>query len=278
MMQTSRLDWGFEPEDVEHRTLIDRSCERSIYRCSWRHTTVCMKVIEKVDDEPIYELDVLSKTVHPHVCQFLGGCVRDHTAYMLFEFMSNGNLSEYMRKQKPSFNNKLSITLDILRGLAYLALRKPHFIIHRDIKPENIFINASGVAKIGDFGSSKLVDRSEVLAKLHTGEVGTYRWTAPEVLRSCAYDSTADMYSFGMLLRYIWSGNIPYRMYTKTVQVVFAKISNTPDDFHDLMLPNHPIVSTEIRQIVEECTDFDSKCRPCIGNLIHRIESLRADV
>lgn len=237
-----------------------------------------MKIIEKVDVESIYEMEVLAKSVHPHICQFLGGCVRDNTAYMLFEFMSNGNLSEYTRSHNLSIDDKLSIALDILRGLAYMASRKPHSILHRDLKPENIFINAAGVAKIGDFGISKLVDCSETRAQLHTGEVGTYRWTAPEVLRSCPYDSMADMYSFGMILRFIWSGTIPYRLHPKPVQVVFAKISNTSDSYDDLMLPNHLDMSVQIRQIVEDCTDFDCKSRPSIGNVIRRIESLRAFV
>ena len=271
------MDWGFDPSDVTHKMLIDLAGDRSIYRCRWRHTTVCMKVIDAINDDTRHELEVLSKSVHPNICQFLGGCTLDGKTFMLFEYMDNGNLRQYLSRREPSVTEKISIALYILAGLDYLARRRPRTILHRDIKPDNIFINAFGVAKIGDFGSSKLVDQSnDASSRVHTGEVGTYRWTAPEILRSSLYDATADIYSFGLLLRYIWSGVLPYRSYTKPVQVVFAKISNTADDYSDLILPESPDASFEIKRLVEQCTDFDSLARPTIAIIFQRLESLRA--
>jgi hypothetical protein len=69
---------------------------------------------------------------------------------------------------------------------------------------------------------------------------------------------------------------LPYRSYTKPVQVVFAKISNTADDYSDLILPESPDASFEIKRLVEQCTDFDSLARPTIAIIFQRLESLRA--
>jgi serine/threonine protein kinase len=273
-MQTSNLDWQIDLADVRRLRLLNESPERKIYTCTWRHDTVCMKVVPSAIGAT--ELSVLSKCVHPKVCQFLGGCTLNDTTYMLFEYMTNGNLKEYLRVKDLSLFEKLGLALDIAIGLGYLASRRPHIVLHRDIKPDNIFINQYGGAKLGDFGSSKLVESASTVPRLHTGEIGTYRWTAPEILQSSPYDFTSDIYSFGMILRYIWSGVEPYSSYKKQVQVIFAKISQNPDTFDDLLLPGCSMdASRVIKALVEECTDFDPLQRPSTGLIIERLRTLR---
>ena len=71
-----------------------------------------------------------------------------------------GDLRAYWRRRKVSVGHKTSICIDVLRALAYLHNRKPSSIIHRDIKPTNVLITNSGVAKLTDFGLSRIMAES----------------------------------------------------------------------------------------------------------------------
>ena len=76
-------------------------------------------------------------------------------------------------------------------------------IIHRDIKPQNIFISDTGDFKLGDFGVARTMEKT-------TGGMsrkGTYKYMAPEVFRGDHYDSTADIYSLGLVLYTLLNGN-----------------------------------------------------------------------
>lgn len=98
--------------------------------------------------------------------------------YIITEFCQHGDLSDYMiSRQRPPFQRQLALMYDIAFGCAYLHARRPA-IIHRDLKSLNILIDASGRAKIGDFGLAKIKKRAKVL--MHT-VVGTPNWQAPEV-------------------------------------------------------------------------------------------------
>ena len=94
----------------------------------------------------------MSKLHHPNIVQFLGYI--DKPFVLIMEYIPNGNLLEKIKTLKRK--QKISIMQNILQALVYLHNRRPQSLIHRDIKPTNILLTKSNVAKITDFGISKL--------------------------------------------------------------------------------------------------------------------------
>ena len=81
---------------------------------------------------------------------------------------------------------------------AALELCSKHNIIHRDIKPQNIFVSENGDYKLGDFGIAKTVEKT-----MGGTKTGTYKYMAPEVYSNKPYNSTADIYSLGLVLYWL---------------------------------------------------------------------------
>uniref|UniRef100_K7K1Y0 Protein kinase domain-containing protein n=1 Tax=Glycine max TaxID=3847 RepID=K7K1Y0_SOYBN len=100
-------------------------------------------------------------------------------------------------------------------GMAYLH-NEPNVIIHRDLKPRNVLLVNSSAdhLKVGDFGLSKLikVQSAHDVYKM-TGETGSYRYMAPEVLKHRRYDKKVDVFSFAMILYEMLEGEPPFSNY-----------------------------------------------------------------
>lgn len=88
----------------------------------------------------------------------------------------------------------LSIFVQVCLGLKHCHDKK---IMHRDIKPLNLFMTAQGTVKLGDFGISRVLNRSMSLAKT---QVGTYYHMSPEVWQGKPYNLKSDIWSLGTLL------------------------------------------------------------------------------
>lgn len=205
-------EWEIPPWDIMILTdqILGKGTFGTVYKAIWRGTEVCAKVsndniTQEQKDNLIYEFDSMTKLHHPNIIQLLGYLQEPFT--IITEFASNLDLLEYQGQHNLSNIQKINISIDILRALAYLHNRKPQYIIHRDIKPTNIVITASGKAKLTDFGISKyansiLKSSSINLLDLNdfTQEVGTYHYMAPEIKLNEFYGTKIDIYSCGILL------------------------------------------------------------------------------
>ncbi|WIA30079.1 hypothetical protein OEZ86_000174 [Tetradesmus obliquus] len=114
------------------------------------------------------------------------------------ELVEGGNLAQriyHPSKRRLSYLEVLQIGLDVARGLAYLHPA----VVHRDLKPQNVLLEASGRAKIADFGISRFKDPSRSwLSVTHQG--GTPNYMAPELFNGSRVDEAADVYSLGCIL------------------------------------------------------------------------------
>jgi len=118
---------------------------------------------------------------------------KDTSLLIAMEFCSGGSISDIYEYCKISLNEKQisSVAYCILKGLEHLHGKN---ITHRDIKGANILLTQVGVAKLTDFGVSKIQEKG---TKMNT-VVGSPYWMAPEVISLGAYDNLADIWSLGV--------------------------------------------------------------------------------
>ncbi|KAF1328155.1 Tkl protein kinase, partial [Globisporangium splendens] len=169
---------------------------------------------------------------NPNVVHLYGACHLGQTPFFVCEYAANGTLRDYLFQKK---NRKYTwkTLLDAAHGLQFLHSR---MIIHNDLKCNNILVSADGVAKITDFGLSKLFDASRVLSVMQN--VGAVSWKAPELLQKEPSPPSfqSDIYSFGMCIYEAASGSIPWEGLQPSAvsyNVRKGNLPKRPDTFTD---------------------------------------------
>uniref|UniRef100_A0A7S3PK62 Protein kinase domain-containing protein n=1 Tax=Aplanochytrium stocchinoi TaxID=215587 RepID=A0A7S3PK62_9STRA len=164
------------------------------------------------------EIKVLSTLRHPHLVMFLGACFQVGKApILLIEYCPGGNLEKKLIQHtanatRMKTKEALQHTTDLAVGLNFLHLCKPP-VIHRDLKPSNILLTADNRIKITDFGLSKFINKKNAKQNdkyVLTGETGSYRFMAPEVYQHKEYNEKVDVYSFAIIVYWMFTGYKPY--------------------------------------------------------------------
>ena len=130
--------------------------------------------------------------------------------FLLMEFVDGVNLRQAMSAGRFTPEQALAIVPPVCEALQYAH---EHHIVHRDIKPENLLLDKEGRVKIADFGIAKILDAdrtSEV-----SQPVGTPRYMAPEQSTQIAVDHRADIYSLGVVLYELLTGEAPGRTFCR---------------------------------------------------------------
>lgn len=261
-----------------------------VFSATWNPTklksiTVAVKQLkadimdEKIWKEFLREVNIQSKLDSNSVVA-LYGITGVAPFYMVMEFMGRGSLHDVLVAAKVpqnlSWDDRLSMALNLSIGLAYLHSRKPP-VIHRDIKSHNILVNEEGVAKFGDFGlsSARSDTHTQSLTTSATREStsirGTLRWLAPELLNpdllpeelsalKGKHTPSTDVHSFATVLREMASHNIPYSDLGDNEDLVVHYITTGKiEKFNEATTPNTP---REYSDLVYRCWDMNPLLRP----------------
>ncbi|CAL0308955.1 unnamed protein product [Lupinus luteus] len=160
-----------------------------------------------IDDDFKSEAKLISNVHHRNLVRLLGCCNEGQERILVYEYISNRSLDRFLfgnKKGSLNWKQRYDIILGTARGLAYLHEEFYVPIIHRDIKTTNIFLDDDLQPKIGDFGLGRLLPGDGT--HLNTRFGGTLGYTAPEYAIHGQVSEKADIYSYGVVVLEIISG------------------------------------------------------------------------
>ncbi|KAK1398189.1 putative wall-associated receptor kinase-like protein 16 [Heracleum sosnowskyi] len=245
------------------------------------------KIIDNSQIEQfINEMKILTQVNHRNVVKLLGCCLECEVPLLVYEFVSNGTLYDHVHGVDGgmswlSWENRLRIAAESSGALAYLHSAASIPVIHRDVKLANILLDDHHVAKISDFGASRIVplDRTQVTTLVQ----GTLGYLDPEYFHTGQLTDKSDVYSFGVVLAELLTGRKPISMERSPEERNLAIFFITSVNEKRLFLILEPRVVKEgtleqleiAAQLVKRCLGLDRKERPTMKEVSMEIESLR---
>ncbi len=164
------------------------------------------------------EAKAIAALEHPYIVPVYDFGTQEGLTYMVMRYVEGGTLADLM--SKPMSNERIvEITGNVARALDYAHQRG---VVHRDIKPSNILIDKQGEVLLTDFGIAKMMEDSEGGTRLTgTGSIlGTPEYMSPEQAEGVSVDRRSDIYSLGVVLYELLTGQPPYQAQTPLAVVL----------------------------------------------------------
>lgn len=222
------------------------------------------------------EVDLMTDLRHPNIICLLGVVLKGEPMCMLFEYMTQGDLHEFLishspRSDAPIKNETgkilqqsefLHIALQIASGMEYLA---GHHYVHRDLAARNCLVGENLTVKISDFGLSRDIYSSDYY-RVQSKSLLPVRWMPPESILYGKFTTESDVWSFGVVLWEIYSyGLQPYYGYNN--QEVIDMIRSRQ------LLPCPEECPTMIYSLMIECWHEVANRRPQFPEIHHRLHN-----
>ena len=172
------------------------------------------RVRRDLEQRFVRERDILASLEHPHIARLYdAGIDPDGLPYLSMEYVQGELLTDWCDARRLDIRARLRLFLQVLEAVQYAHERQ---VIHRDLKPSNILVTKTGQARLLDFGFATLLDNGEVAGKtpLTTvyGHALTPIYSSPELIRGDPVTAKSDIYSLGVVLFELLTGDRPYRL------------------------------------------------------------------
>ena len=212
------------------------------------------------------EARLAARIDHPNVVRIYDfGLNKQNQIFMVSEFVDGRSLTLAMRRYMSQSNAYLSPVLaalvahEIARGI---EAAHRHSVIHRDLKPDNVLVSHQGEVKLTDFGVARPFDSSMT----QVGQfIGSLTYASPEQIQGERVDARSDIFSFGVILFELLTGQLPFRSTNPTDLAIKIAQAKVPP-----LNQVRPSVPFELDSIVRKCLRGNPEERPAAAELLVR--------
>ena len=237
-----------------------------------------LKLLHSAPDNPAIvdrfraERQILAGLDHPGIAYLLdGGMTAEGSPWFALEYVDGTSVTAWADANRKSIRERLLMFVDICHAVEHAHQR---LVVHRDLKPSNILVDADGQVKLLDFGIAKLLDSELSDASTITAlQLFTPEYAAPEQIRGEPVTTAIDVYSLGLLLFELLTGQRPYRPSNPTRAALLQAVQmQEPVRPSSVVLPQ---VTGESAGTADERTTLAS----CRDTTPHRLRArLRGDL
>uniref|UniRef100_A0A8D0G5F1 Mitogen-activated protein kinase kinase kinase n=1 Tax=Sphenodon punctatus TaxID=8508 RepID=A0A8D0G5F1_SPHPU len=249
-----------------------------VYRAVWIGDEVAVKAARYDPDEDIsqtienvcQEAKLFAMLKHPNIIALKGVCLKEPNLCLIMEFARGGSLNRVLSGKRIPPDILVNWAVQIARGMNYLHDEAIVPIIHRDLKSSNILILekvengdlSNKILKITDFGLAREWHKTTKMSA-----AGTYAWMAPEVIRSSMFSKGSDVWSYGVLLWELLTGEVPFRG-IDGLAVAYGVAMNK------LALPIPSTCPEPFAKLMEDCWNPDPHSRPSFANILDQLTTI----
>ncbi|KAB2616706.1 LRR receptor-like serine/threonine-protein kinase [Pyrus ussuriensis x Pyrus communis] len=235
------------------------------------------------EKEFLTEIELLSPLHHRNLVSLVGYCDEEGEQMLVYEFMSNGTLRDHLsaRSKEPlGFEMRLRIALGSAKGILYLHTEANPPIFHRDIKATNILLDSKLIAKVADFGLSRLAPvpdfEGTVPAHVSTVVKGTPGYLDPEYFLTHKLTDKSDVYSLGVVFLELLTGMQPIshgKNIVREVNIAFQ--SGMIFSVIDGRMGSYPSECVEkFLSLALKCCKEETDARPPMAEVVRELENI----
>lgn len=267
-------------EELQLQEVIGVGGFGKVYRGFWQKHEVAVKAARQdPDEEPSVILENVRQEAklfwllkHENIVQLEGVCLKMPNMCLVMEYARGGSLNRVLSGRKIRPDVLVDWAIQIARGMDYLHNKAPVSLIHRDLKSSNVLLSEPienddlqyKTLKITDFGLAR-----EVYKTTRMSAAGTYAWMAPEVIKKSTFSKASDVWSYGVLLWELLTGETPYKG-IDALAVAYGVAVNK------LTLPIPSTCPQPWRCLMEACWSSDSHCRPGFAEILVALDEVRS--
>ncbi|KAL8617657.1 hypothetical protein ACOMHN_047903 [Nucella lapillus] len=265
-------------EELELEEVIGVGGFGKVYKGKWKNETVAVKAARFDPDESISvavenvrkEAKMFWSLNHENIATLRGVCLKPPNLCLVMEYAAGGSLNRVLSGRQIPPSILVDWAQQIARGMHYLHEEAPLTVIHRDLKSSNILLTeavsdedlSNKILHITDFGLAREVEKTTRMST-----AGTYAWMAPEVIKFSSFSKSSDVWSYGVVLWELLTGETPYKG-IDALGVAYGVAINK------LTLPIPSTCPHLFTQLLSDCWHQEPHGRPSFRSILKRLEEI----
>ncbi|MDR3737916.1 MAG: serine/threonine-protein kinase [Terracidiphilus sp.] len=211
------------------------------------------------------ERQILASLQHPNIAHLIDGGTSNAHPYLVVEYVPGVRIDEYCNRRRLSIRQRIELFLKICSAVQYAH---QNLIVHRDLKPANVLVLDDGTPKLLDFGIAKLLREDESAPDLTQTAMRAFTpsYASPEQLRGQPVGTASDVYSLGIMLYELLTGQRPHAVDADSDLALLDAVCNQTPTLASAATKRYPEDSREARA-AERATAFASWNKTLRGDL-----------